>query len=290
MTGYEWLASYPKSGSTWFRALLWALDHPAAAAVDLTDLPGLPVASSRDAFDEATGLDSAGLDPDTVDALRAAAARHALEDHTGPAPRLAKAHDAYAPGRFPADATRAAVYLVRDPLDVCVSYAHHQGGRDLDRVIDQMADPADALTGEGDRQYPQLRQPLGGWSRHVASWLDQQDFPVAVVRYEDLHRGDPAVVLPALGACGRAVGPTELAGALRRCRFAELARAERAGGFPERPGPADRFFRAGRVGDGRRQLSTAQAARLLDDHGEIMGRLGYAGGSPRTVPPSVNRA
>jgi hypothetical protein len=99
--------------------------------------------------------------------------------------------------------------------------------------------------------------------------------PVAVVRYEDLHRGDPSVLLPALRLCGRATGAGELAGALHRCRFTELARAERERGSTERAAVTQGFLRAGRNGDGRRVLSPAQIDRLVRDHAAVMRRFGY---------------
>jgi hypothetical protein len=50
----------------------------------------------------------------------------------------------------------------------------------------------------------QLRQKLGGWSGHTASWLDQTDLPVYLIRYEDLcnNAAGAARRLSVCRACG----------------------------------------------------------------------------------------
>ena len=51
-----WLASYPKSGNTWFRAFLTALFNPGNPEVDINNLYQSTIASSRQLFDEMTGV------------------------------------------------------------------------------------------------------------------------------------------------------------------------------------------------------------------------------------------
>ena len=55
-----WLASYPKSGNTWFRVFLANLRSNIGSPVDINRLMNYPVASSRALFDEATGIAAAG--------------------------------------------------------------------------------------------------------------------------------------------------------------------------------------------------------------------------------------
>ena len=104
-------------------------------------------------------------------------------------PALAKTHEAYrlpgAPARFPRAGAAGVVYLVRNPLDVAVSYAHHLN-RSLDRTIRRMDDPtAHGLHIPGGI-FDRLPKPLTTWGGHVASWTGQTDLPLHVARYEDL--------------------------------------------------------------------------------------------------------
>ena len=99
-----------------------------------------------------------------------------------------KVHDAYlltdlGEPLFPADVSRGVIYLVRDPRDIAVSYAHHCGippAASVKRINNPVAGLA--------RKHPwlQVTQRVGGWSNHVRSWADQADIPILVVRYEDL--------------------------------------------------------------------------------------------------------
>jgi len=66
-----WLASYPKSGNTWFRMLVANLSANDGKAVDINNLPergGL--AGARAPFDYLTLLDSGLLTHDEIDDLR----------------------------------------------------------------------------------------------------------------------------------------------------------------------------------------------------------------------------
>ena len=47
MADIVWLASYPKSGNTWMRALLTNYWRDGAAPADINELDGGPIASAR---------------------------------------------------------------------------------------------------------------------------------------------------------------------------------------------------------------------------------------------------
>ena len=64
-----WLASYPKSGNTWFRVFLSNLLSKANQPVDINNLFAAPIASNRQLFDEATGLSSSDLTADEMNGL-----------------------------------------------------------------------------------------------------------------------------------------------------------------------------------------------------------------------------
>ena len=64
-----WLASYPKSGNTWLRAVYTALLN--GSEPDINSLDAGDLGASRAVFDAALGLRSADLTPDEVDASTA---------------------------------------------------------------------------------------------------------------------------------------------------------------------------------------------------------------------------
>jgi hypothetical protein len=276
--GLIWLASFPKSGNTWFRIFLANLEAGDTDPADINDLDkGGGIASHRHEFEVATMLDSALVSHDDIDGLRPAvyagiAAR--LHDQ-----RWMKVHDAYtlnAEGE-PVLGRRvalAAVYLVRDPRDVAVSLAHHTNTT-VDAAIELMNAPDSALCRGRKGPAQQLRQKLLGWSGHVASWLDQTDTPVHLMRYEDM-RAEPAGAFGAtLRFAQRPATDEEIARAIRHSDFDELQRQEGEKGFVERVSVTAPFFRAGKVGGWRDALTTRQARRLEAAHAHMMQRLGY---------------
>ncbi len=275
--GIVWLASFPKSGNTWFRIFLANLAAGENGPADINNLDERGgIASSRHEFEAATMLDSGLISHDDMEDLRREVYAHThtkTEDQ-----RWIKVHDAYTltPGGRPmfGIAGTRAVYLVRDPRDVAVSFAHHLAST-VDRAIALMNDPAGAMCEPRKGLANQLRQRLLGWSGHVASWLDQADVPVMVLRYED-SRADPMWNFStALEFAGRAVSDSEIARAIRHADFSELQRQESQSGFGERNPRSASFFRKGQVGDWQETLTPEQIASIEQAHGPMMTRLGY---------------
>ena len=68
-SGIYWLASYPKSGNTWFRVFLAHILDSTGEALDLDAIHTGPIASARGWVDEALGFDSANLSHDDFNKL-----------------------------------------------------------------------------------------------------------------------------------------------------------------------------------------------------------------------------
>ncbi|GIJ51756.1 sulfotransferase [Virgisporangium aliadipatigenens] len=272
MTGILWLASYPKSGNTWLRAVLTAARS--GADVDLDALAGAAVAASRDVLEDLLGVPTTDLTSAEIDRLRpgaddvaAAAARSE--------PLLRKIHDAFgAEPVISVAAAHAAVYLVRDPRDVAVSMAHHSGVS-FEEAVRRLCVPHATAPLHPARPGKQVRQYFGTWSEHVLGWVDQRRFPVYVLRYEDALADPVPAFAPAVRLAGFDLTDEALAAAVRRADFAVLADLESRSGFRERPPHAERFFRRGRAGGWRDELPAALAERIVDRHGEVMTRFGY---------------
>jgi hypothetical protein len=272
-----WLASYPKSGNTWLRAFLANFERDSDTPVDIDDLEGGRISSDRGSADNALGVECSDLTPVEIDRWRPAVYRKLAE--ISPGTLYLKTHDAYsfnsaAEPLFPADVSNAAVYVVRNPLDVAVSYAHH-GATTIDDSIDLMSNDNLTLAGQGDRLSFQLHQRLFSWSRHVKSWLDQQTVPLHLMRYEDMRRQPMEEFARAVRFLGAEEDCERLSRAVAFSSFETLQRQELAHGYREKPRGAPSFFRSGRVGSGREVLTEHQVARIIRDHGAVMRRLGY---------------
>lgn len=269
-----WLASYPKSGNTWVRAFLTAYR---ATTADINALDGASVIHSRHLFDDYMGVSSSEMT--LAELERARPDFHIRFAETTRPPFFVKVHDAFHGATtgeplFPAEASQGAIYVVRNPLDVAVSYAHHEA-RGIDRIIDRMADSSAALNQWQGRISSGLPQVMSTWSEHVTGWLDQTVTPIHLVSYEALSATPHAVFAGLLRFAGLDVDDARLDAAIAATRFDALKAQEGAAGFREKTQASGSFFRKGVVGDGRRVLSPEQADRIVRDHGPVMARLGY---------------
>ena len=238
-------------------------------------LIGSSIASSRERFDELVGIPSS--DMTGAELLRHRPRFHELLAAELPRPTFVKVHEAClrtAGGPlFPRAATAGAVYLVRNPLDVAVSLAHHLQWP-FDRTVAVLNRPAAALTGPSRGIGAQLPQPLGPWSGHAASWLES-GLPLHVARYEDMLAHPRAAFAAIVRFAGLDDDAARLARSVDHARFDRLRAQEQACGFRERQPTAPSFFRAGRAGSWRDVLSPPLVRALVDAHASVMDRFGY---------------
>jgi hypothetical protein len=272
-----WLASYPKSGNTWFRAFLTALLSPGSPSVNINDMHPTTIASSRQLFEEMTGVSAADLTPEEIDRLRPLVYRHNAMESDGVI--YHKIHDAWISlpdgnPMFPADITKAVIYFIRNPLDVAVSFSHHLS-TSVDRAIDIMNTPDYAFCHHTDRIHNQLRQKLLTWSSHVKSWVDDSGLPVMVMRYEDMKTDPVTTFTNALTFIGLQATSTEIDKALELTSFERLKQQEEEKGFVEKSAGATHFFRKGMVGDWKNVLSPEQVKRIMEAQKDMMLRYGY---------------
>lgn len=292
MTRTIWLASYPKSGNTWFRMLVANLSAKDGKPADINDLQeSAAIASARGQFDRLLLIDSGLLTHEETDCLRPRVyeelARGAEDDEYDKPQdalpvRFVKVHDAYTmtpmgepllAGRRGAD---GAIVIVRDPRDIAPSLANHNNSS-IDDAIAFMSDHHAGFCVKTNRQHSQLRQQMPSWSGHVASWLDQADIPVHLVRYEDIQADTFGTFRRALDFAGRPARVEDIQRAVGFADFAELRRQEEDAGFREtlRRDLGATFFRRGEVGAWRDELTAEQVTRIEAAHAPMMRRLGY---------------
>ena len=165
--------------------------------------------------------------------------------------------------------TAGAIYVVRDPRDIALSYAAFLG-IGVDEVIGFMANPGAANRADG----AQVFELLASWSLHAQSWVGARNR--LLVRYEDLITDPAAHFGRIVRFLGGAAEPARLDRAIRFSDFTVLAAQEREHGYragSSKGGGA--FFRVGKIGQWREALTTAQTQQIEQGHGETMRRFGY---------------
>ncbi|MBI3891829.1 MAG: sulfotransferase domain-containing protein [Candidatus Wallbacteria bacterium] len=278
MARLVWLASYPKSGNTWMRALIANFTADAPAPASINALGPLLGSGAREPFDEWAGVKASHLPSSLVDRLRPEVYRCVARSEKDNV--YVKVHDAWrltpsGEPLFPADVTHGVEYIVRNPLDLVASNAHH-AGVDLVTAAEQLCDPEYTLARPEQGLPSQLPQKTLCWSGHVRSWLDLSPLPVHLVRYEDLHRDTPGTLAGVVRFCGLEPEPARIRKAVAFSEFSELSRQERERGFRERrPNSTAEFFRKGQIGSWTEELPSELARRVVDAHHDTMERFGY---------------
>ncbi len=268
-----WLASYPKSGNTWTRAFLANYLVNPDSPVPINHIRRFAVS---DAAIELYGkVAPPGFDPaHPVAHLRLRERVLRAIAGNGADMNFVKSHNINGTvsgtqlimRRY----TRAAVYVVRNPLDVAISYARHFGMAPSRAC--QSISRSDNTTAGGERN---VKQFLGSWAEHVLSWTGATDFPVHVMRYEDMRADPHGCFRTMLDRLGIPVDGERLDRAVRFSSFEELQRQEKAGGFVEASRNTERFFHSGTSGQWQGVLSDEDIATVRQANQAAMRTYGY---------------
>lgn len=266
-----WIASYPKSGNTWTRAVLTSLITGGLRG-DLSRLGQIIPDENSGSFyapylgkpiEQATNAELAQVRPQAHRAM-ANKAQNFL---------LLKTHSMVAvhhgtPTITP-DVTAGAIYLLRNPLDVAVSYSDFRE-RDVDETIALMNRPGRELARPRFGGY----EMSGSWTQNVASWTKPHD-RIVTARYEDLLDAPEEQFRRIVRFLKMDVTDEQIAKAVEESSFDKLKAAEEGAGFKERPPMTKAFFRSGRAGEWRERLTEAQVSAVVSANEVQMKRFGY---------------
>jgi hypothetical protein len=273
MAGILWLASYPKSGNTWMRIFLANLILNEPEPVPFDRIGSICPGEAQEIwFKPFTDRPVSELSRVEIAKLRQRAQARAagLTKHIVPLKTHNFLGEDCGHPLIDMKVTRAAIYILRDPRDVALSSTEFFGVS-LGKTIETM-NKEDAL---GLPAPGMVYEALSSWSIHVKSWTQRSHGKLHVVRYEDLL-ADP---YGEFGKIARKLGITTEEARIRRAvghaSFKTLQQMEQETGFIERWESSKRFFRSGRSGAWKDELTPAQAKRIERDHREQMKRFGY---------------
>lgn len=276
MNNLVWFASYPRSGNTWFRVFLSCLlsESPKKNNLNLDEIS--LIANSRVMFDELTGLNSSDLTISEINNLKPVVYR-LLSDETDRHLYL-KTHEQNfinASGNpvFPTENSFGCIYIVRNPLDVVVSNSLYFN-RSTDEIIERFNNPSFAMHASTNNLYPVLEEKLGTWSDHVKSWINS-GIKTSVIRYEDMVAKPLETFIRAIGFLDLGFPEDLIQEAISATSFENLKQSEALYGFKEKFQGTEAFFRNGKTDSWKTSLSPIQVNCIVDNHHEIMKRLGY---------------
>ena len=274
MAGILWIASYPKSGNTWVRIFLANLILNEPEPVPFARIGSVCPGEAHEIwFRPFTDRPVSELSRAEIAKLRCHVQMCAARTMKHIIPLKTHNHLGEDCGHplISMEATRAVIYILRDPRDVALSVAD-QFGVSVAETIEIMN--KEGATGRATPGHS-VHEVLSSWSIHVKSWTQMRQGKLHVVRYEDLL-ADP---YGELGKIARKLGITTEEARIRRAvghaSFKTLQEMERDKGFAERSEFSETFFRSGRSGVWKDELTPELAKRIERDHREQMKRFGY---------------
>lgn len=267
-----WLASYPKSGNTWVRHFLncyasgFPLDINAVFQFVTGDLnPAMYQLASAIPLPELSDIEQIHYTP--------AVLLNHLRQTWWPYTMLKTHHAKVAINGIPLippDLSRRAVYVIRDPRDVVLSYADHTG-HDIDTAIEAMKNENLTLT----NQKSNLWHLISRWDNHVNTWTrDNGNVPYGVVKYEDLLEKPEETFRLVVNTVGLPPDEQRLKFAIEQTTFDNMRAQEEKSGFREK-GKGEKFFRFGVKGKWQQSLTPQQVAKIEETFGDVMARHGY---------------
>lgn len=267
MNGIIWLASYPKSGNTWLRVFIDNLFRNTMEPARINELRVVKYGDNVHAlFEQVIGRPTVGMTDSELHRLREPVQQFLANQ---PQTSFVKTHNALMLHEgvplIHLKYTVGAVYLLRNPFDMVVSFADHYR-ISIDDTIEAIASPHHHTK----TTQQAIFQILGGWTNHYRSWFAVENFSPFFLRYEDMAR-DP---MKSFGRFMRFLGLPKnnerLKRAIRNSTFGEVERQELQAGFKERSHAGQKFFRSGKVGGYRDVLTERQIGRIIDTHGELL--------------------
>ncbi len=272
-----WLASYPKSGNTWLRLFLSVLLKSNEFNINTIETDG--IFSNKTILEDILDLESDYLNPEEIESFKRITFSYLSAK--GNKLHYYKIHDAFTFSEInglpivPEMASKLAIYLVRNPLDVALSLANHLNIT-IDIAIDRyMTNDKGAFGKKINTSKKQFYQRLSTWSIHVESWLKYPSFPVHFIRYEDMKAQPFETFKSAVNAIGLQVTDDQIQTAIEATTFEKLKKQEEENGFNEKIWATNSFFFKGQVGRWKEELTEQQIEKIRNINEPMMRHFGY---------------
>tara|TARA_B110000263_G_C15200946_1_gene460607 strand:+ start:86 stop:931 length:846 start_codon:yes stop_codon:yes gene_type:complete len=277
-----WLASFPKSGNTWMRAFLSSYLYLDLDKENFT----FNLLKKIERFPNLNQLNNIGIKPKSF--LDVAKSWIPTQNHINLNNKinLLKTHQAFGNfENFPftdSNNTLGAIYLVRDPRDVLISYSKHMK-QSIDKTLDLvLEDDSKGNLFEGKNSV--IGEMRGSWSQHYNSWKYSNLKEKIIIKYEDLINNPFdtfSKVISHLNYLFRKLSfPLETnAERIRKCieisNFNNLQNLEKKSGFSDNINSGATFFNKGTTNQWQDELNDKIIYKIEKKFKKEMKELNY---------------
>jgi hypothetical protein len=269
-----WLASYPKSGNTWSSLFLSVLLNQ--KDLNINEMGFETIISDRSIIDAGLGVNSSDL-PETDYIIYRSQLYHKWansfldKDYI-----LVKVHDACSIGEqvlFTPAITRGVIYIMRNPFDMAASWANH-ARISIEKAVKDICSPTHGLAKNKTKLNNQISQHMGTWHEHIKSWTDVHHANMQIIKYENLINDGLNEFTKMVNYMELAYTASEIETAIAKTAFTNLQKQEKVTKFRLNPA-IDNFFRAGKTGGWRNEITMDQAKLIIDTNYDSLLKYGY---------------
>ncbi|MDC0037554.1 sulfotransferase domain-containing protein [Alphaproteobacteria bacterium] len=273
-----WVASYPKSGNTWMRAILTSLFYSDDGIFDFKFLPKIDQFEKLQYFDFVKDIN--------IDDYRKLNELPTISKYWAEAQIRIKSKELiffkthscnYSHNNLNYTnqlKTRGGIYIIRDPRDVAVSYSKFIG-ESADMTIDYMLGQSRQIW----NQNKSLGIILSRWDYHVSSWLNL-NAPIMFIRYEDLLDKTEKILNELINFLTEElkikidVNQNKINNIIQSTSFNLLKKKEEKEGFRE-ASKSSAFFREGKSMQWKNDLNQKQISKIETNFSEAMKKFNY---------------
>ena len=175
------------------------------------------------------------------------------------------------------DLTLGAVYVVRDPRDVVISYAHYKN-ESYDKIISDLCDDKLFYNINSIDNFPYI-EIIGSWSYHYKSWkFGMPNMPRIIIKYEDLLNDCIGQFSNTIDFLSKILNHkkdnSRIKFSVDNSEFSLLQKSEKKFGMKTNQGKGV-FFRSGKSGQWKDILSNSQIKRIENSCKKAMKELNY---------------
>ena len=273
-----WVASYPKSGNTWMRAILTSLFYSDDGIFDFKLLPKIDQFEKLQYFDFIKDINI--NDYKRLNELPIISKYWSEAQKRIVSKELVffKTHSCnYSHNNLNYTnqiKTRGGIYIIRDPRDIAVSYSKFIG-ESIDKTIDYMLGQSRQIW----NQNKSLGIILSRWDYHVSSWLNLKA-PIIFIRYEDLLDKTEKILNELINFLAEElkikinVNQKKIDNIIQSTSFNLLKEKEEKEGFRE-ASKSSVFFREGKSMQWKSDLNEKQIFKIESNFGEAMKKFNY---------------
>ena len=171
----------------------------------------------------------------------------------------------------------ASIYIIRDPRDVVVSYAHYSNLA-FDKVIQNLCDKNLYYNLTDYHDFPDI-EILGSWKFHYISWRDGvPNMPKIIVRYEDLIKDSYSCFYKIINFLSKILNfkldEEQIKFSVENSKFEKLQNNENKFGYIKNNSNTN-FFHSGKIQQWKNILNKSQIKTIENTFKEEMELLGY---------------